>query len=164
MRRIAAGLVAALALLSLYLFCVVPWKANEASKVFTATVKMAVEGNPTAIAFLRDGTNLATAEAWRRSARDDAELNMAVASAFALVGRPDDALRIYDEAFRFDRRPEMYFNRASVRLGTGDAAGAIEDYLYAVRFNPTLLKRIPNEAVRGRVASELDRMRTSESP
>jgi len=164
MRKIAAGLLCALALIPLYRFCVLPWKANEASKIFEETVRQAVAGNPSAIAFLRDGKNLATAEAWRSVAGDDANLNMAVATAFALVGRPDESLRIYEEAFRFDRRPEMYFNRASVRLGNGDVPGAIEDYVYAVRFNPKLATQIPNEAVRGRVLSELDRIRADKAP
>ena len=164
MRRTTAGLVALLSLYLLYVFCVIPWQGNKVAKSLEATTLEAIAGNPTALAFIQDERNLAAASRWRSRLRDDANLNIAVASIFNLAGRPDEALAIYQDALRFDRRPEMYFNRAGIKLGMGDVSGAIEDYLYAARFNPRLTRRIRTEAVRLRVQAELERIRPARVP
>lgn len=164
MRRIAIAIVGLAAAIALYRLCVVPWRANEATKLLEATTQRALAGDPAAVALLTDAANLASARAWRTWTPHDANLNISVASALSLSGQVEEAMRIYDEALRYDRRPEMYFNRAGLKLRRNDVAGAIEDFVYAARFNPTLVNQIRTEAIRTVVARRVDDLRSRGNP
>lgn len=162
MRKLAIGLVALLAAALLYRLIVVPWHCNQVSKVMEAALQAALGGNPVARAFLSD--HLDRAEACRALVPDDANLNVAIASTYAMLDRHDEALRVYELALQYDRRPEMYFNRAVIRLGTNDIDGAIDDFVYAARFNSELVEQIHSDAIRERVVWELTRVRAEEKP
>lgn len=162
MRRIAVALVSVLAFAAIYFWCIVPWRCNQVTKVMESAMRDALAGSDESREVLRSG--LAEAEAFRSRIPDNANLNIVVASTYTMLGRYDEALAVYESALRFDRRPEMYFNRAGIRLRLNDAEGAMSDYIRAVRFNPTLLRRIHDETVRERIETDLARIRSGALP
>ncbi len=156
MRKTAAVIVMALTVIPLYFTVMVPWRCNIFAKTLESALQAALRKNPGAQAFLRD--NVSRTEAYRKYVPDDASLNIALATTYNLFGRYPEAVRVYDEAFKYDQRPEMYFNRAGIRLRMGDREGAYEDFLIAVRFNPALGTRIRDTAIRTRVLTEMTRL------
>jgi Flp pilus assembly protein TadD len=65
-----------------------------------------------------------------------------------MMNRPADADAAYRKGLQFDRRPEIYFNMAGTAMARGQREPAIELYLYAILFNPTMLDYIPYEDVK----------------
>ena len=158
--RLGAMPIVAIALivsaLPLWLLVVVPWRCNVTTKAMESAMSAALRGNPQARAFL--AANVEDAERCRRHVRHDQSLNVSVASAYSMTGRPDEALAVYEEALRYDRRPEIYFNIAGIQLRKGYSEKAFENFLTAARFNPTLVDRINGESMKSRVRSELARL------
>jgi len=155
MRKTAAAIVLVLTIVPLYFACWVPWQCGIFAKELERALEAALKKNSRAQAFLVD--NVSRTEAFRKHVPGDASMNIALATTYNLIGQFDEAIRVYDEALHYDRRPEMYFNKAGIRLRIGDREGAHEDFLTAVSFNPDLVNRIRDTAIRTRVLSELTR-------
>lgn len=143
----------ALSVVPVWLLAVVPWSCNVTTKDMEAAMTEALRGNAQARAYL--AANLPKAERCRNHVRHDQSLNVAVASAYSLTGRSTEALAVYEDALRYDRRPEIYFNIGGIYLRTGESEKAFENFLTAARFNRRLADRINGDAMKSRVKYEL---------
>lgn len=157
MRKLVIILALLATLVSIQRFVVVPWRCNQLVKLMEAALQPALAGNEAARKFLTE--NIAIAESYRTRVPGDANLNVAIATSYAMMGRHHEALAVYDTALLHDRRPEMYFNRAGIRLNLGDVQGAVDDFTVAARFNPMLAEQIRSESIRARVRAEMARIR-----
>ncbi|MGK2855605.1 MAG: O-antigen ligase family protein [Thermoanaerobaculia bacterium] len=144
-----------LSIVPIWFLAWIPWRCNKTTKAMEVAMTEALRGNPQARAFL--AANLESAERCRRHVPYDQSLNVAVASAYSMTGRPTEALAVYEDALRYDRRPEIYFNIGGVYLKTGYSEKAFENFVTAARFNPSLADRISGDAMKGRVKYELSR-------
>jgi tetratricopeptide (TPR) repeat protein len=160
MRKLAITIVLLATLASIHRFVLVPWKCNQLTKLMETALQPAIAGNESAGKFLTE--NIAIAESYRDRVPGDANLNVAIAASYAMMGRHQEALAVYDTALLHDRRPEMYFNRAGIRLTLGDVQGAVDDFTVAARFNPVLADQIRSDSVRTRVRQEMERVRAAE--
>ena len=136
MRRLlvsAAVLVAAFWLA--YRFCWVPYRCNnQIGSAVTLTEKV----------WLRSGQMSATIAARRLIAEmtdclqsyPDVGAYMVAAANLRIVGRMDDALRLYRRALSLDRRPEIYLQIGNTQMEIGNHAEAVRYYTLAATFDP----------------------------
>ena len=80
-----------------------------------------------------------------RKTPTDVDLYMELAAFYQLLSRFHDAVHMYEEALRFDRRPEIYVNLAEAQLAAGDIRAATESYANAVAFAPEEAAFVPPE-------------------
>lgn len=147
------AIAVALSVVPFWFLAVVPWGCNVTTKEMEAAMTEALRGNPQARAYLV--ANTGKAERCRKHVRHDQSLNVAVASAYSLTGRSAEALAVYEDALRYDRRPEIYFNIGGIYLKTGYSEKAFDNFLTAARFNPGLADRISGDTMKSRVKYEL---------
>ena len=147
------AIAVALSVLPVWFLAVVPWGCNVTTKEMEAAMAEALRGNLQARAYL--AANTGKAERCRKHVRHDQSLNVAVASAYSLTGRSAEALAVYEDALRYDRRPEIYFNIGGIYLKTGYSEKAFDNFLTAARFNPGLADRISGDSMKSRVKYEL---------
>jgi tetratricopeptide (TPR) repeat protein len=69
------------------------------------------------------------------------------------TGRNEVALALYQEALRYDRRPEIYGNIGDAYYVLGDRNAAYQNYLTAASFHPQFLRVIDDGELRTRVAN-----------
>ncbi len=72
-----------------------------------------------------------------------------------LIGQHDEAARLYEEALRYDRRPELYLQLGLTYLElhrTNEAVAALER---AVRFDPETLDEVIDPDVRSRILARI---------
>ena len=131
----------------------VPWQCNIFTRELTDAMEAAVRQNPSALAYVR--RELPRGARCRSFTPGDVNLNIAMAAAHVLLGRSEEALRIHEQALRYDRQPQLYMARAVVYLHTNEWQKAYDDYLRACRFDPRLLSRIGNETMRNQVAAAI---------
>ncbi|MCM2314180.1 MAG: O-antigen ligase family protein [Thermoanaerobaculia bacterium] len=163
--RLGTGAIVAIAIVlsvvPVWFLAVVPWGCNVTTREMEAAMADALRGNPQARAYL--AANTGKAERCRRHVRHDQSLNVAVASAYSLTGRSTEALAVYEDALRYDRRPEIYFNIGGIYLRTGYSEKAFDNFLTAARFNPGLADRISGDAMKSRVKYELARRQNNQA-
>lgn len=147
------AIAVALSVVPVWFLAVVPWGCNVTTREMEAAMAEALRGNPQARAYL--AANTGRAERCRKHVRHDQSLNVAVASAYSLTGRSAEALAVYEDALRYDRRPEIYFNIGGIYLKTGYSEKAFDNFLTAARFNPGLADRISGDSMKSRVKYEL---------
>jgi tetratricopeptide (TPR) repeat protein len=70
---------------------------------------------------------------------------------YRTIGRNEVALGLYQQALRYDRRPEIYTNIGDTYFTLGDREKAYDNYLTAALFHPEWLRFIDDGAMRVRV-------------
>ncbi len=85
----------------------------------------------------------------------DVRLIFIAAISWRALGRNEVALRLYNEALRYDRRPEIFVNIADTQLAMGDRTNAYENFLKAALFHPAYLMLIEDGVLRERVRAEV---------
>src|ERR1051325_2120365 len=70
------------------------------------------------------------------------QLRMIAAANLRQLGRPADAIAMYEHALRFDRRPEIYMNIGQSRVENGNRARAVDDFVRAVVFAPGMIEEV----------------------
>jgi hypothetical protein len=84
-----------------------------------------------------------TARAAHRRCPANITLAMVTAANMRELTRAEDAVRMYEAALRYDRRPELYLNAGQARVEAGQADRGIADLVEAVRFAPSMLESVP---------------------
>jgi tetratricopeptide (TPR) repeat protein len=85
----------------------------------------------------------------------DLTLMFTAAVNYRTLGRNEVALGLYQEALRYEQRPEIYGNIADTYLALGNREAAYENYLKAVFFHPEHLREIGDGVMRRRVRDEV---------
>ena len=142
--RLAAVIAAAAAL---YWLVVLPYRGNLVLQAVAESSAVAQKTDPQ-IAVIMARANVAAGR------RLDPAWYMLYGSNCELLDRLPAAAEAYTRALRIDDRPELYVNRAMVRLHLGQTDAAIADLDYAARFNPAVMEQIDGE-LRARVAAAM---------
>lgn len=83
----------------------------------------------------------------------DVRVPMLIAANEEALGRFDDAVRSYRDALSTGSRPEIHAALGHALIQLGRTEEAVEQYVIAARFDPTMLELPPSEEVR-RLAGE----------
>jgi hypothetical protein len=116
-------------------------------------------GDPTRVT-VATRENLARLEPCRREMPWNVNLQMLVAANYGAREMHEDAIRVYEDALRYDHRPELYFNLGIERLKTGRVDEAIEPLAVACSIRTDLITEILNIDVRARVMKLIDQRAT----
>jgi len=148
----AAILAAAAALI--WTQAIEPVSCSRLELTLIAATQRAVEAGDSPLA--RD-TLERTARAIRHCP-SNLNLRMIAAANLRQLGRPNDAIRLYEDALRYGRRPEIYLNIGQARLEAGMSGRAVDDFVRAVEFAPSMIEEVPpgpaRDAVYQRMALE----------
>jgi len=146
--RAAAVIAAAVAF---YVVVVLPYRGNLVLRAVAERSELARATSPDRAAVAaRD--NLVALERVAGSRRLDPTWYMLYAANCELLDRGPQAVDAYTRALRIDDRPELYVNRAMIRLRLGQTDAAVADLTLAARFNPGVLDEIDGD-LRARVAA-----------
>lgn len=122
-----------------------PLHCNTIVKQQEAAAQLALDSgrpvNPQTIA-LRARTNLDVINAAIRTCPREVGLYMVAAVNYRLIQRPQDAIRMYEAALTYDRRPEIYLQLGNTHAEAGNRDAALANLLLALRFRPEYLSAI----------------------
>lgn len=88
----------------------------------------------------------------------DVDVYMTIAAEERVLGRFSDAELMYEQALRYDRRPEIYFNLGMVQLAQ-DHPEAVASFVRASSFDLNLVNHIPQPAIADAVVSAVQKLR-----
>ena len=143
----------ALAVILFQSWCVEPVHCTRLELPLQVATRRAIDQDQAPLA--RD--NLEKAARALHSCPDNVNMHMIAAANLRQLGRPWDAVREYEEALRYDQRPEIYLNIGQTRLEANMAGRAVDDYARAVSFAPSMIDDVPAQVraeVTRRVAAE----------
>jgi len=146
--QIAAVIAAAAAF---YWLVVLPWHGNLVLRTVVRSSEIAERADPQ-IGVIVARQNVVALDAIAAGRRLDPAWYMLYGANCEMLGRLGDAEAAYSGALRIDDRPELYVNRAMVRLHRGNADGAVADLAQAAKFRPEVLDGFDGE-VRTRAAA-----------
>ena len=144
---------------ALYFFCVLPYRCNLIKKAGTASAEYAYDHGGSPEGSVQARRNLAALSQCRGPACRDITMDMIEAANYRVLGRYDDAGRLYRHALTLDRRPEIYANLAAVEAATGDRNAARRDLLSAALFSPVVLRVVEDGLLREEVMKQLIALR-----
>jgi hypothetical protein len=147
-KAIVLSVVSAIVVAAIYVFCYRPWHCNSVVASVAHSTNTAVAQKDT-----WEGRRLAEANA--RAIRecidyseDDVNARMLLALNLRIAGALEAAAAQYQEALRWDRRPELYLELGNTQLALGKRDAAIENLAQAVAFSPALFNDIEDAEAR----------------
>jgi tetratricopeptide (TPR) repeat protein len=154
-RRLAALAVIAAGIYAFYLFCYLPYHCNAVKKTYAASTQYAFQRLGTPEGSIAARRNIAALQQCLTPTCRDVYLDMLVAANYRVIGRYQDAVALYRDALRFDRRPEIYLNLAATEMALGDRDLAREEMVRAALFNPWMISSIEDGQLRQEVVRDV---------
>jgi tetratricopeptide (TPR) repeat protein len=154
-RRLTAVAVLAASAYAFHLFCVLPYRCNRIKNFQILPTEKAYAQIGTPEGSLQARRNLTALMVCMRPTCRDVSLDMIVAANNRVLGRYDEAIRLYRHALLLGRRPELYSNLAAAEAAAGDRAAAREDFLRAALFSPWSVQSIDDGKLRQEVVQQL---------
>jgi tetratricopeptide (TPR) repeat protein len=153
--RPAAALIATTALGGLYMFCWQPYLCNRVKRELIAPTQAAYEsrGAPRAKMLARD--NLQRIEKCRSFDFNDISVQMITAANLRVLGRNREAVDIYLQLLRIQKRPEIYMNLGQTEVDLGHQRLAVEAFFQAAIFNPWLIRDVEDGLSRQAVIARI---------
>lgn len=140
---------------ALHAYCYVPLHCNVVEKELETRTSFAYRILGTLKSEVMARNNLDDLKAC--AAHDPTNVNdsMIAAANFAILGQSDAAVREYQNALIYDRRPEIYLNMGLDLLQLHRTAEAERALVTAALFNPAVVDDIPYEAVQASVRRQV---------
>ena len=151
MRRLVQAVAVVAAAAAFHLLVVLPWRGNLALRAMLQSSVLAQRSDPQ-VGVIIARQNVAALESVKAGRRLDPTWYMLYGANCEVLDRLADAEAAYSGALRIDDRPELYVNRATVRLHLGRTDEAVADLAQAARFDPAVLQQFDGE-VRTRAAA-----------
>jgi len=158
-RRLTAIAVVAAGACAFYFFCVLPYRCNRIKNAHILSTEYAYFHAGTPKGSVRAQRNLEELLECMRPTCRDVSLDMIAAANDRVLGRYDEAIRLYRDALRLDRRPEIYVNLAAAEAAAGDRVSAREDLLRAALFSPWVVRSVEDGQLRQEVVQQLIALR-----
>lgn len=155
LERAGAIVIAIVAAVAIQRWCVVPYQCNL-TKARSEQIIRELDASQGQYqrAFVARKT-LAPIEACLRDMPHDIDLLVEAAACQLVIGNREAAVRLYDEALRVDRRPEIYLNLATTQFDLGRREEAIANFARAFRFTTYLINYDPNLPWSGEITYDL---------
>ncbi|HEV7922502.1 MAG TPA: tetratricopeptide repeat protein [Thermoanaerobaculia bacterium] len=138
LKVLASLAVIAVAALLIWFVSIEPVDCSRLELPLVEATNRAMERNDAPLA--RD--TLERASRALRRCPSNIQLRMIAAANLRQLGRPADAIAMYEQALRFDRRPEIYINIGQSRVESGMRARAVDDFVRAVVFAPGMIEEV----------------------
>jgi len=148
LRVVIALLIAAASLQAIQATVVRPYRCAQRKKLAQVVIDQAYrrgESMPSAIVARQ---HLDEITRCIQESPEDVDLWMNKAALLRLVGLDSEAIKAYEQALRYDRRPEIYLNLGIVQAQQGDKPAAIESYARAVLYSPGLTRALDDPEMR----------------
>ncbi|MGA7617316.1 MAG: hypothetical protein WBX15_19300 [Thermoanaerobaculia bacterium] len=143
-RLTAALLIAAAGVMAVYRVGYLPYECNILKKEVDVETRRGLGYGMAAILLSRQ--NLPRIEACLRCSRTDAGLWVLKGANEVMSGNRDAAIASFESAFRYRHQPEILVNLGNLHLQEGKRELAMEEFVRAVRFQPSLLNDVhPSE-------------------
>jgi len=158
-RRLTATAMVAACVYAFYIFCMLPYRCNRIKNAYILPTEYAFNHAGTPDGSLQARRNLTALLPCMRPACRNVALDMIAAGNYRVLGRYDEAIRLYQHALNLDRRPELYANLAAVEAAAGDRVAARKDLLRAALFSPWAVRSIEDGGLRQEVIQQLITLR-----
>ena len=158
-RWLVATLVVIVGSIVALVFCVQPYRCNLVKQEATGLTAYAYQRRDTPAGRVAALKTLAVLAPCLRFNCRDVTLDLIAAGNYRALGLHQEALDAYRDALRFDRRPEIFLNRAATEMALGERGRALEDALRACLFNPWMIQGIEDSQLRGEVIDRLIALR-----
>jgi tetratricopeptide (TPR) repeat protein len=99
--------------------------------------------------------NIARLEPCRGRVPWNINLHLLVAANYAARDMHEDAIRVYEEALQYDRRPEIYFNLGLEMLKAGRVDEAVAQLTTACKIRTDFVDEIPDHDTQNRVVAAM---------
>ena len=146
-----------------FAFCILPYRCNAVKAVTMSSTNNAFPhiGSPRAGEIAR--RNLNALEPCRRLFCRDLSTEMIAAANYRILGRNDEALRLYRNSLKRDQRPEIYYNIANTEVALGAREAALNDFVRACIFNPFMIHEIDDGQLHEQTIARLIQMRPEDA-
>jgi tetratricopeptide (TPR) repeat protein len=158
-RRLIALVLVASGAYAFYLFCYLPYRCNLIKKSTTLSTEDAYAHIGTPEGSIKARRNLSALRTCLNLGCRDVSSEMIAAANYRVLGRNDEAIRLYREALRLDPRPELYVNLGAAELAAGDRDAARDDALSGALFSPFSVRFIEDGQLRQEVVERLITLR-----
>ena len=155
LRRFAALAVVAACFFAFYEFCYLPYRCNRLKNAYLGATEQAYQRLGTPEGSIAARRNIAALQECMSPSCRDVSLDMLVAANYRIVGRYQDAIALYRDALRFDRRPEIYLNLSATEIAVGNRIVVREVMVPAAMFNPWMILGIEDGQLRQEVVKEV---------
>jgi hypothetical protein len=148
-RRAAAGLVAIVAILAVHRLVWLPQHCNVVKKQVALSLSPQWHQRDTPAAFSAGELAEPLLVRALEQCPHDLNLLMLAGGAQEMMQRYAQALRFYDQALRFHRRPELYVAAGVAHLRLGEEEKALQSFVTAANFaGPNVLTELENQQLR----------------
>jgi tetratricopeptide (TPR) repeat protein len=154
-RQLIAAAVFAAGAYAFYVFCMRPYRCSQIKHARLGLTESAYNDGGTPEASLQAQRNLTALLPCMQIGCRDVSLYMMAAANYRVIGRYDEAIRLYREALRLDRRPELYVNLGAAEAAAGDRVTARNHMLRAALFTPWAVQGIEDGELRQDVVRQL---------
>jgi hypothetical protein len=137
LRSLGAALIGLVTVLALHRLVVIPWHCNVVAGRVSASTDLAVPAAGTDRARAAATSNLARLGECVTDCRTDVSLAMLAATNYRLLSRHGIAAAHLEEALRYERRPELYFELGQTQLEIGAREDALQNFSRAGTFAGT---------------------------
>lgn len=138
-----------------YAFCLLPYRCNRLKNALIRPSERAFQRAGTPEGSIAARQNLAALQECMRASCRDVSLDMIAAANYRVISRNQEAIALYRDALRLDRRPEIYLNLAATEIAAGDRSGARVEMVRAAMFNPWMIGAIDDGLLRREVVNEV---------
>lgn len=151
LKRVGATLVLAATALVLFRLSFTPYRCNIKKKAIQQRTVMALGSPDLARASIQARRHLAEMASCLEQTPQDVDLYMIAAANYRLLNRQEEAIKMYENALKYDRRPEIYLQLGLTQLTAGKRAEAFHSLVTASEFDVYNIDRIPDPALRDQV-------------
>jgi hypothetical protein len=134
-RKAAAALILVAGALSIYRVCVVPYICSQTERQVEIRTETAARFAATRGGRELAERNLARLQECFEGDTTNVNLYMLAAANQRVLGHDHDAALLYQQALRYDQRPEIYLNLGVVQAATKDPEGAVRSLVMAGNFS-----------------------------
>ena len=148
--RIASSVfIAALAIFGLHRYTYLPFRCDLEIPRLQRRTLAAMEADPRVAAPVMRA-NIERLQHLQKHCPTVVDLYLVLGANLRFVNRIEDAVKVYETALRYDRRPEIYLNLGVALYDMGDTAAAMDNFVRARMFNQFIETEVP-AAVRAEV-------------
>jgi hypothetical protein len=138
------GVILAAAAIAVRYVSYQPLRCNDVAMLVTGTTQHINQIADPSLLTVLTRENLEKLEPCRRDVPWNVNLHMLAGANYAARDQHEEAVRMYEEALRYDHRPEIYFNLGVELLKLGRTEESIEPLTIACGIKSSMVNEIPD--------------------
>jgi tetratricopeptide (TPR) repeat protein len=146
MRRLfdltALTIVSIATVYGIWRYAFVPYRCNVLLTDAKMRVRVAAQSSDPVLAAQLARRNIEDLQSCDRGSPGSTAAAMVLAGSYRIVGRLNEAERVYERLLTFDRRAEIYYNLGMTQLDEGKRDAALQNLSTACIYNPSYIDAI----------------------